>query len=316
MMNDDVPFYEYMGNGQRVPKDVVRVRFHPSVIEVDESAFHRCRSLREVVLNEGLKTIGRSSFLGCSLESIIIPSTVTNIGKSAFQACNSLREINLDEGLVNVGYYAFCLCTSLESITIPSSVTDIGSYAFGRCKNLREVVCIEGLLRIGVGAFEKCSSLQSIFLPSSVEEIGFMAFYGCTDLREVVFVEGVPKIKHDAFHGCPVFERITFPCISSRLDAIIQAGLVDLQSKIQQYINRGDIEIEWEGGGTIYIPVEVTRRRDGWDLVQQHVRQIVKWIKYYEMKEATTLFELALWKAKIDQVEDGIYERGRGFMSG
>ena len=29
------------------------------------------------------------------------------------------------------------------------------------------------------------------------------------------------------------------------------------------------------------------------------------------MKEATTLFELALWKAKIDQVEDGIYEHGR-----
>ena len=29
-------------------------------------------------------------------------------------------------------------------------------------------------------------------------------------------------------------------------------------------------------------------------------------VKYYEMKEATTLFELALWKAKTNQVEDDI----------
>ena len=34
--NDEV--FEYMGNGQRVPKDVVSVRFHPSVVEVDNEA--------------------------------------------------------------------------------------------------------------------------------------------------------------------------------------------------------------------------------------------------------------------------------------
>ena len=45
--------------------------------------------------------------------------------------------------------------------------------------------------------------------------------------------------------------------------------------------------------------------------MKQRFGQIVKWIKHYEMKEATTLFELALWKAKIDQVEDDIYEHGR-----
>lgn len=110
----------------------------------------------------------------------------------------------------------------------------------------------------------------------------------------------VPKIKPNAFSNCPALERITFPNISTRLEDIIRAGQVDVQNKIQQYINQG--EIEWERGGTIRIPVEVTRRRNGWDLVQQHFQQIVKWIMYYEMKEATTLFELALWKAIIDQV--------------
>jgi len=39
-------------------------------------------------------------------------------------------------------------------------------------------------------------------------------------------------------------------------------------------------------------------------LYRQRVDQIVEVITYYEMKEATTLFELALWKAKIDQAEE------------
>ena len=67
-------------------------------------------------------------------------------------------------------------------------------------------------------------------------------------------------------------------------------------------------EIEWERGRTIYIPTSVTRNNDMWKELKHRVDQIMSWIKYCEMKEATTLFELALWKAKIDRVEDGIYE--------
>ena len=211
----------------------------------------------------------------------------------------------LNEGLVNVGDYAFCWCTSLESITIPSSVIEIGGYAFSKCVSFSEVVLHEGLLRIGVGAFRECT-LQSISLPTSVTEISVQAFLGCIMLREVLCNEGLPKIKHDTFDGCSALERITFPNISSRLEDIIQAGQVDIQDKIQQCI-RG--VIEWRRGGTICIPVEVTRRRNDWCSVQHHLRRIVTLIKYYELREVTTLFELALWKAKMNLVEDDIYER-------
>jgi len=40
----------------------------------------------------------------------------------------------------------------------------------------------------------------------------------------------------------------------------------------------------------------------GWDTTKQILDQIVSKVKHYELKEATTLFELAMWKAKIDQV--------------
>jgi len=107
-------------------------------------------------------------------------------------------------------------------------------------------------------------------------------------------------------------ERITFPNLSSRLEDIIQAGQVHIQNKIQRctHINRS--YIEWRRGGTIYISADVARRicrRDEWYLVKrtkEQLHHIVNWIKYYEMKEATSLFELALWKSKIDQVDDDI----------
>ena len=144
-------------------------------------------------------------------------------------------------------------------------------------------------------------------------EIGSWAFQGCSGLSEVVFSGGLPKIGSSTFNDCLALESIIFPNLSTRLEDIIQAGQMDAQNKVQFNINQSDIE--WEREGTIYIPMEeVTRGRDEWewDIVKEHFRQIVNWIKYYEMKEATTVFELALWKAKIDQVEDGIYESDRG----
>jgi len=311
---NDVPFYEYQGNGHRIPKDVKRVRFHPSVTKIDDEAFNYCKRLRQVVFNEGLQTIGGRAFYGCkSLQSITLPSTVTEIGLCAFQSCGELRKVVLNEGLEKIDQYAFYGCSSLESITIPSTVTDIEEGAFYRCSGLKNVVLNEGLKKIGRGSFDGCISLESITLPSSVEEIGDYGFLGCINLREVVCIEGLPAIGPSTFSGCSALERFTFPNISSRLDAIIQAGLVDLQNKVQQYVNHGDIECR--GGGTIYIPVEVTRRtrtRDEWGIVQQHFRQIANWIKYYEIKEGTTIFELALWKAKMDQqVEEDACARDR-----
>jgi hypothetical protein len=46
--------FVYTGPGCSVPKDVVRVQFDPSVVEIACSAFFNCKNLMEVVLNDGL----------------------------------------------------------------------------------------------------------------------------------------------------------------------------------------------------------------------------------------------------------------------
>ena len=211
----------------------------------------------------------------------------------------------MNEGLQKIDVNAFSCCHSLRSITIPSTVTSIGWHAFQNCSELREVVFNDGLEKLGHGVFSGCCSLESITNPSSVTHVGQETFRACTKLREVVWCEGLPMIEPSTFDDCPL-ERFTFPSLSSRLEDIIQAGQVDVQNKIQQCLRGG---IQWSRGrGEIYIPAgrytcgSYTRRRERWDLVQRNFCGIVNWIKHYEMKEATTIFELALWKAKIDQV--------------
>jgi hypothetical protein len=113
--------FVYTGAGCSVPKDVVRVKFDPSVVEVADKAFEDCRQLREVVLNDELQKIGSAAFDNCkSLDSIRLPSAVAEICSGALYNCENLRELVLNDGLTKIGRSAFWLFKSLESITFPS----------------------------------------------------------------------------------------------------------------------------------------------------------------------------------------------------
>ena len=40
-----------------------------------------------------------------------------------------------------------------------------------------------------------------------------------------------------------------------------------------------------------------------WDGVRRDIGKITQLVSYYELKEATTTFELSLWKSKLDQAD-------------
>jgi len=215
----DVEF-EYAGNNdESIPENVTHVRFHHSVIEVQEKAFQDCISLREVVLNEGLKKIGKYAFRKCkSLESITLPSTVTDIGAGAFSRCSQLRRVVLNGGLERVRKYAFHGCISLQSITLPAALTEMGENAFSGCLSLKEVVINEGLETIVHGAFTNCISLVTIILPSTISEIEEWAFHNCNMLKEAVLNEGLLAIGSNAFMNCNSLESITLPATVTEID--------------------------------------------------------------------------------------------------
>lgn len=71
----------------------------------------------EVVIPEGVTSIGDYAFIGCSsLTEVVIPERVTSIGDYAFADCSSLSGMTLPKGLISIGYEAFCGCSGLEYI--------------------------------------------------------------------------------------------------------------------------------------------------------------------------------------------------------
>ena len=76
-------------------KAIERVFIPKSVREIQDSAFEDCKSLREVIFEEGsrLKKIGVCCFCESGLEEIVIPSSVTGLERSAFSSCKSLKKV-------------------------------------------------------------------------------------------------------------------------------------------------------------------------------------------------------------------------------
>ncbi len=156
------------------------------VTTIGDSAFSHCSSLTSITLPEGVTAIGDRAFYDCgSLTSITIPEGVTAIGDRAFYGCSSLSSITIPEGVTAIGEYAFDGCSSLTGITIPDSVTSIGEYAFSDCSSLSSITIPEGVTTIGDYAFDGCSSLTSITIPEGVTAIGYSAFSGCSSLKDV-----------------------------------------------------------------------------------------------------------------------------------
>jgi len=282
----------------------------PSTLtEIGTCAFESCSNLTEVVFNDGLTEIGDRAFINCKLlQSIVIPSTVTKIGRHAFSYCNSLREVVLNEGLKKIGRNIFQSCKTLQSITIPSTVDEIGMSTCNECNNLRTIVLKEGIKRIKEYAFRKCTSLQSITIPSTVIKIDTLAFWDCINLREVKLSDGIWTIGDNVFDDCPLLDRLIFASTSSRLGNILTSGQTDIEAKIDVIINDVVRAGAWNPflrrGSELSIDAGIQARFSvNWPPIKQCLNRIVGLITYHEVREATTLFELALWKARIDQAD-------------
>ena len=188
------PFFLYEGGmvSEVLKQNLTRVCVAPHVTEISGGAFNRCINLAEVQLNEGLRIIGMSAFVGCTaLQSVTLPSSVTELRCNAFCHCFNLAEVHWNEGLRTIGACAFEQCRSLRSAIMPSTVTELGYGAFIACGNLAEVQLNEGLQIIGKSAFFSCWALQSVTIPSTVNELCRWAFYDCgSNLSEMILLGG------------------------------------------------------------------------------------------------------------------------------
>ncbi|MBR2743640.1 MAG: leucine-rich repeat protein [Clostridia bacterium] len=190
--------------------DAERIEIPGWFKEIPTCTFENCRKLKEIVISNGVTTIGSGAFSGCtSLGSIALPKSVTSIGDRAFYNCKSLISVTLPDGVTSIGKETFQYCESLTCITMPEGVTSIGDGAFRGCKSLKSVTLPESLTSIGDHAFWGSKSLTSITLPEGLKSIGNFAFAGCKSLRSIILPDGVTSIGDSAFLGCQGLWGIT-----------------------------------------------------------------------------------------------------------
>lgn len=84
-------------------------------------------------------TIGILAFIDCAnVETVKIPSTVTNIKPSSFERCG-LTSIEIGSGVTFIDYEAFRDCEKLTKLTLPSTLKTIENETFAGCSSLAEI---------------------------------------------------------------------------------------------------------------------------------------------------------------------------------
>ena len=221
---------------------------------IENCAFRESGVTGELILPEGLETIGGLAFIagpyaygnygrykeGCqslskkvsNITKVVFPSSLKKIEHAAFLGCD-IDSIKLYEGLEFIGDVAFACCKNLKYAYVPKTVTQTdthtGAGIFNICENLTKVDWFAPILPQGL--VSSCYSLPSFTIPDYVEEVGTQAFSYCTSIRLIKIPNSVKTIGKQAFQNCTLFTHVTLP---SHLDNYAE-GMIQKDDKIYEY---------------------------------------------------------------------------------
>lgn len=126
--------------------------------------------VERVTLPDSVKAL-QAAFMDCqTLKEVVLPDGILTIGSAAFGYCLGLTEISIPESVTRINYYALWGCGNLTAITIPDSVTIIDDFAFDGCEKLKSIVIPDSVTEVGESAFEYCSSLTTVYYTGSEAE--------------------------------------------------------------------------------------------------------------------------------------------------
>ena len=210
----------------------------------------------ETIGKAAVTTIGDSSFNGCKVESIKLPTSVTSIGSEAFWNCSELTEINIPYGVQSIADSTFYNCRKLDTLELPQSIASIGDSAFYGCEALVKLELPQTITSIESNAFYGCEHLKSINIPDNVPEIKNGTFYGCRSLTAITIPSKVTSIGDNAFYGCSQLYAIEIPDSVTEIGMDAFVGCDSLTSVVIPYSVRsiGTDAFATSGIKTVFVP--------------------------------------------------------------
>ena len=215
------------------------------VTEIKPEAFAWNKSIKKVVIAEGVEKIGYEAFAYCyNVESIVIPESVTYVGNSAFTSCGdgAGKKLNIyissieqwldcrgGNGTGGRKGYSFSLYVDgklVQDLVLPEGITEVPDSAFRGC-NLTSVVVPKGVTKIGGYAFGGCHNLKTVSLPEGLTVVDYSAFFNCVSLQSVILPNTVTTLGRRAFSGC---ENMRFIVIPSSVKTIGDYAFVECKN--------------------------------------------------------------------------------------
>ena len=171
----------------------------------------RYLDIRRIILPDDITEFGFCAFLGLTLRTINIPSSLRKLGESCFEDDKwlAVNPLIIPEGIEEIPVRCFQWCDNLKKIVLPSSLKTIDMLAFYYAR-VKEMNFPEGLDSIGSSAIYG-THLTEIVLPNTVKRIGNAAFSDNKRLKRVVLPEGLAEIPQRLCGLCSKLEKIEIP---------------------------------------------------------------------------------------------------------
>lgn len=203
------------------------------------------REIQEVVIEEGITSIGYAAFANCyQLQKVTIASSVKKIRSDAFANCIGLSDINMGSGVEELELDVF-YGAAVKSLTLSKNLKNIDRFSLVGLWSVENIyvesgssfyssrdgvlytkdektlvlypmnrqggyLVPEGTVKIADNAFTQ-SAITSIGLPDSVTEIGEFAFDQCEKLTELVFPKNLKVINRYVCSGDTALISVTIP---------------------------------------------------------------------------------------------------------
>ena len=290
--DDDVFIYR----GGKVPQHVKNAIIHHSVKKVEKEAF---------AFGDGSNRYGQNMILGAVIESVIFHAGVEEIEKRAFGRCYHLSSLKLP-GVRKIKGMAFRVCTGLRDVEFGGNLHTIESYAFHKCSNLRSLTTLS-VRTIGERAFLECSCLTDAVFGEELDSLGPGAFERCESLKRIaiplkdgLFVASWGMDGYSQFDGCRKLETVD-----------LVGGVHKTVASLHHESWRNEMI---ENINCINRVLPLTSEDKKSEEISTWMSSVINKLACFKAKhmvllqEATTLLELALWKAKLGEKEENCAE--------